>query len=209
MKTYRKTIDGKRVCKARNQIVIIKDGRQYINPTHEMLIADGWEEYIAPVVEEIPEDVVVEDNIVEEETYSPIDNTIEIPVPEVSDKMSFVRARHKLRNAIRSYDMSSEVNIFYVNEIPMWLDKATRTGLMLRFQSEISLGDVETTLWYGSQKFVLPINTAQTMLHRIEKYASQCYDNTQMHLANINTLETIEDIQNYDYKSGYPERLKF
>lgn len=218
------------IIKYRNQIVLhgtrtIKDKygnekevkTQIINPKEEQILADGWVEYVPPVVEtpkeeiveEIPEEVVVEDNTVEEETYSPLNNTVEIPVPEVSDKAAFVRARHRLRNAIQSYDSSSEVNCFYVEDEPLWLDKSTRTGLMLRFQSEQLLGDTETTLWYGYKKFVLPLDVAQMMLHRIEKYASQCYDNTQMHLANINTLKTLEDVQNYDYKSGYPEKLKF
>lgn len=34
------------VIKTRNQIVIKKDGRQYINPTEELIFADGWVEYI-------------------------------------------------------------------------------------------------------------------------------------------------------------------
>jgi hypothetical protein len=34
------------VIKTRNQIVIKKDGRQYINPTVELILADGWVEYI-------------------------------------------------------------------------------------------------------------------------------------------------------------------
>lgn len=48
MKTYTKIIDGKRVRKFRNQIVIKQGGRQYINPQEDMIIADGWEEYIEP-----------------------------------------------------------------------------------------------------------------------------------------------------------------
>ena len=44
MKRYIK--DGQ--IKFRNQIVIIKDGRQIINPREEMILADGWEEYIEP-----------------------------------------------------------------------------------------------------------------------------------------------------------------
>ena len=47
MKRYIK--DG--VIKTRNQIVIKKDGRQYINPTIELILADGWVEYIAPPIE--------------------------------------------------------------------------------------------------------------------------------------------------------------
>lgn len=34
------------VIKTRNQIVIKKDGRQYINPTVELILADGWVEYV-------------------------------------------------------------------------------------------------------------------------------------------------------------------
>lgn len=34
------------VIKTRNQIVIKKNGRQYINPIEELILADGWVEYI-------------------------------------------------------------------------------------------------------------------------------------------------------------------
>lgn len=34
------------VIKTRNQIVIKKDGRQYINPTEELILSDGWVEYV-------------------------------------------------------------------------------------------------------------------------------------------------------------------
>lgn len=34
------------VIKTHNQIVIKKDGRQYINPTEELILADGWVEYV-------------------------------------------------------------------------------------------------------------------------------------------------------------------
>lgn len=36
------------VIKPRNKIVIIANGVQTINPTHEMLVEDGWAEYVAP-----------------------------------------------------------------------------------------------------------------------------------------------------------------
>lgn len=40
------TKDGK--IQSQSQIVIIKDNMQIINPTHEMIIADGWVEYVPP-----------------------------------------------------------------------------------------------------------------------------------------------------------------
>lgn len=47
------------------------------------------------------------------------------------------------------------------------------------------------------------------MLYAIEIYASACYDNTQYHLSEVSKLETIEEIDAYDYTSGYPEKLQF
>jgi hypothetical protein len=47
------------------------------------------------------------------------------------------------------------------------------------------------------------------MLYTIEIYASQCYDNTQKHLAEVDKLEVIDEINNYNYRTGYPEKLKF
>ena len=37
--------------KFRNEIVICRDGVQVINPTEEMLLADGWSEYLLPQTE--------------------------------------------------------------------------------------------------------------------------------------------------------------
>ena len=182
MKRYIK--DGQ--IKFRNQIVLQgtrtikdKDGNdkvvktQIINPREEMLLADGWEVYEEPKVDEL------------------------------------VLAKQKATRAINRYDSSSEVNIFYMDGVPMWLDKSTRAGLMLRFQSEAAIGRETTTLWYGGQMYELPLVNAFQMLYALEVYASACYDNTQRHLAAINGLETIEEVESYDYREGYPTKLEF
>ena len=152
---------------------------QTFNPTDEMLFADGWELYVLP---ETPEKT--EDEIFNEEKQYIIEEIIR-------------------------YDSSKEVNEFYIQGIPVWLDKATRAGLMLRFNSELALKKDTTTLWYEGQSFTLPLNTAMQMLYALEVYASECYDNTQLHLANVEKLETLEELKEYDYRVGYPEKLHF
>lgn len=174
MKKYVKKINGKKVYKTRQQIVISKDGMTTYNPKEEMILADGWEEYVAPVYEETIEDV----------------------------------RRHK-KEELERYDKSEEVNSFEVNGMSMWLDKYTRTVLMLRFNAEMASGKTETSLWYDGIEFPLPLDNAVKMLYAIEVYASQCYGNTQKHMAEINKLETKEEIENYDYRVDYPEKLKF
>ena len=117
-----------------------------------------------------------------------------------------------LRERIMAYDSSEHVNSFSIGGVNTWLDKATRVGLKLRFEAEKRLGKTETTLWQNEMQFPLPLVgdvTALDMLDGIELYASFCYDVTQMHLANIVTLTSVEEVKNYDYTSGYPEKLKF
>lgn len=174
MKKYFKEINGKNVYKTRSQIVIEKDGMNTYNPTEEMILADGWVEYVPVVPEKTIEDY----------------------------------RRSKL-SEVKIYDESSEVNVFFIQEMPVWLDKNTRVGLKLRFESEIARGKEETTLWYESYQFPLKLSDAVMMLYAIEEYASMCYDNTQLHLSNISKLDMVEEIINYDFKQGYPEKLYF
>ena len=149
---------------------------QVFNPTHEMLINDGWELYT---------------------------------IPEPTEEEIFDKTKREKINEISHYDSSDEINIFYIQGLPVWLDKATRAGLKLRFEAELAMKEENTTLWYGNQSFTLQLNMAIQTLYAIEVYASKCYDNTQKHLANIEKLETLEEIMEYDYKVGYPEKIKF
>lgn len=47
------------------------------------------------------------------------------------------------------------------------------------------------------------------MLYALELYASECYDNTQYHKMMISELTDFNTINEYDYTTGYPEKLRF
>lgn len=129
--------------------------------------------------------------------------------PEPTDEEVFMNAKRELLLEIENYDSSSDVNEFYIQGMPVWLDKATRAGLKLRLDAEMAMNKENTTLWYNNISFPLSLNTAIQMLYALEVYASECYDNTQAHLANVDKLETLDEIHNYDYRTGYPEKLNF
>ena len=137
------------------------------------------------------------------------DGWVEYTIPEQTAEELLERAKRDLRFDIERHDSSPEVNGFYIQGEEMWLDKSTRAGLMLRFQSEQAIGREMTSLWYGGQMYELPLQTAFNMLYALEVYASACYDNTQRHLAAINGLGTIEEVESYDYREGYPTKLEF
>ena len=104
---------------------------------------------------------------------------------------------------------SKEVNSFELRAKSMWLDKSTRVGLFNSINIEKEAGKAETVLWYDAVKYIIPISDALAMLNALEMYALECYNVTQSHIAAVKVLDTIEEIESYDYTVGYPKKLSF
>ena len=110
---------------------------------------------------------------------------------------------------IQMFDKSADVNSFKIEGESMWLDKSTRVGLFNSISIEKNAGKSDTVLWYDAIKYIIPISDALSMLNEIEMYALNCYNVTQSHIAAVKSLQTIEEIENYDYTVGYPVKLSF
>lgn len=119
------------------------------------------------------------------------------------------KLRKDILDNIDSYHSSNELNVFYINETPLWLDKNLRGELKTRFEAELKKGKTTTILWYNNVPFNLSLNNAIQMLCDLEIYASECYDATQRHIANVKKIKTIDELEKYNYRSDYPEILKF
>ena len=116
-------------------------------------------------------------------------------------------AREIMMQEITDYDSSMAVNSFILNDSYAWLDKNTRVGLMNSMSIEKATGLESTTLWLGTRSYTLPIEIAISLLYQIELYAKECYNKTAEHKANVEKLTIPEEILEYNYKEGYPEKL--
>ena len=110
---------------------------------------------------------------------------------------------------ITEYDQSEDVNSFTLQGKQMWLPKETRVGLVNSITIEKNAGKETTVLWFGGERYELPVDTALQMLSALELYALECYNVTAAHKAAVNALESVEDVVAYDYTQGYPEKLNF
>ena len=110
---------------------------------------------------------------------------------------------------ITEYDQSEDVNSFTLQGKTMWLPKETRVGLVNSVTIEKNAGKKTTVLWFGGERYELPVDTALQMLSALELYALECYNVTAAHKAAVNALERVEDVVAYDYTQGYPEKLNF
>lgn len=124
------------------------------------------------------------------------------------DALKLEEAKAEKIAEIIDYDTSSSVNGFVLNGLLVWLDKATRVGLMNSTTIAKEAGQQTTTLWLRGVKLVVDCDKAIKLLSALEMYALECFNVTASHKAAVGELKTIEDVKVYDYKTGYPKMLE-
>lgn len=123
------------------------------------------------------------------------------------DALKLEQAKMDKIAEITAYDQSPAVNAFYLNGEQHWLDFNLRDRVFAGNERIAYKGREETSLWLDGKCFVMPIAAAQDLICTIEVYAKDCYNVTAIHQAEVNKLTTIEEVKDYDYKTGYPEKL--
>ena len=116
-------------------------------------------------------------------------------------------AKAQMEAEIDRYDSSSSVNSFLLNGMEVWLDKATRVGLMNSTSIAKAMGQAKTTLWLGRYQLEVDCDKAIQLLSALEMYALECFNVTAAHKKAVSELTTVEEVLNYDFKTGYPEKL--
>lgn len=129
-------------------------------------------------------------------------------VPPVPERTLEIAKSEKIAE-ITAYDTSEAVNSFTLGNATMWISRDDRVSIMNSTTILKNAGVEETTLWDAGQKYTLPCNTLIQMLSALEVYALQCYNVTEEHKAAVNALTTIDEVDAYDYTTGYPEKLSF
>jgi len=111
---------------------------------------------------------------------------------------------------IAAYDKSSAVDEFLINGVGMWLDRDTRASLFASITAEEAIGRETTVLWTQTEPpfpIELPIIPFRGLLKQLEVYAKDCFNTTAKHIAAVFALTSIEDVNDYDFTTGYPEKL--
>lgn len=109
---------------------------------------------------------------------------------------------------ITEWDTSEAVNGFILNGQRVWLDKATRVGLMNSTTIAKGMGQATTTLWLGDVKLVVECDKAIQLLSALEMYALECFNVTAAHKKAVTEMGTVEEVLGYDYTAGYPKMLE-
>ena len=153
------------------------------NPTEDMLRQAGYEEY---------------------------------KEPDPTEEEKLEQAKVEKIAEITAYDTSDKVNGFVLNGmlIPWSKDDPNspnvgkRMGLRQNIADKVALGEKNISIWLKGMSFTMPCAQAEVLMRSIENYAYECFNVTASHKQAVSQLTTIEEVEAYNYKSGYPKMLE-
>lgn len=176
---FKKIIDGNEIIKPLNEIVLKKDGKCTYYPSVEQVIADGWSEYVE------------------------------------SDETQLKKVKREKIRELMAYDESSEVNdciiVYQGVELHYWANKTERDALKGALRDCISMGRdmYRLDLREKGISITLPCELLLQMMAALEVYAIDCFNKTTDHSYVLRALQTKDEVDTYDFKVGYPEKLRF
>ncbi len=194
--------------------------KKYIKNNKLATVGHGWAEieFKIPIYETLTEEQILEGVEAEIIGYDTVVRKVLNPTEQMLIDSGYVeyipeKTLEQIKAdkiaEIEAYDKSSNVNEFYYQGVAMWIERNDRMSLMHSISIEKAAGATETTLNLNGVDVVLAIDTAILMLSALELYAKPCWLNTSKHIANVNALTEIEEVEAYDYTVGYPDKLNF
>ncbi len=125
-----------------------------------------------------------------------------------------------LLKKVRLYDASSAVNSFKYNGKEYWLDKLQRGSILNLLNTPVATAaDTDSMdIILGDDIYSIKPEKLADLINSLEQYAYKCKVTTQKHINKINNYSDptnheeygkfINFIINYDYMSGYPEKIE-
>lgn len=108
---------------------------------------------------------------------------------------------------IAAYDDSPAVNAFAFNGTTLWFTPDMRKTIRTGVESCKALGRATYDATYNGMEISIPVDTVLALLAQIECYALDCQNTTARHKAAVAALTAKEEVEAYDYTTGYPAQL--
>lgn len=129
--------------------------------------------------------------------------------PEPTDEEKLEQAKQQKIAEIEAYDTSSAVNSFILNGVPRWLNLDKRQSIAYSAKILKEKGHDSITIWFDTDKVVLPIDDAISLLDTLEVYAKTTNNVTHEHMLTVDGLSDIEEVHNFDVTAGYPRKVDY
>ena len=141
--------------------------------------------------------------------YNPTDEMLMragyVCVEDVEEELQ--RAKEVKIAEIAAYSDSDAVNSLTFNGLKTWLTPNVRANYLVSLDAAELLGETDITFVVEGVQASLPIKQVRLLLAKIQRYADACFIVTEGHKRAVRSLQTVEEVESYDYTRGYPEKL--
>lgn len=128
----------------------------------------------------------------------------------ISHERTLDQAKSEMIQKIQEYDNSTSVNDFLINgEIHGWFTPEERSNYKSSVDAAKLIGIQSLDFFINNIMFTVSTEQAEQILAIIQLYADKCYIVTKQHIIYVESLETIEEVDNFNYKQGYPPKPNF
>lgn len=135
---------------------------------------------------------------------------MKLNVPEIYEPTEaeiLVSAKIAKSQEIEDYDQSNEVNEFTFEGTIGWIDAPTRSNYRNSLEAATILEETSIVFELSNVFFTVELEIAKRLLARIQRYADACTIAARTHLAKIESLTNVDEVNNYDYTVDYPDKL--
>ena len=129
--------------------------------------------------------------------------------PEPTPEELLQRAKDSKIAELMAYNQSEEVNSFTIGGQVMWLNFDERSRLQKAVDAKEALGKATMTKDWGGVEYTFTIQQWKRMLATLEDYAYDCQNATDRHKAAIDRLQTVQQVEEYDFTTDYPGKPVF
>ena len=138
---------------------------------------------------------------------------VEPEPPEPTPAELLERAKASKIAELEAYDSSEAVNGFEVvkdgNTFTAWIEPDKRSNYRGSLEDCVLLGVTDIEVPIGGMLIPMTVTEARVKLAQVQLYADRCTIVTEGHKYAINALSTIEEVEAYDFTTGYPDKLTF
>jgi len=122
-------------------------------------------------------------------------------------------AKQQKLAALAAYDKSGAVNSFEVvkdgQTIIAWIEPDKRSNYRGSLEDCVLLGVTEVEVPIAGILIPLTVADARVKLAQVQLYADRCAIVTEGHKAAIESLAIKDEVEAYNFKTGYPPKLVF
>lgn len=191
------------------KVVVESVIREYLTVDEEFDLINSYNKKVKSGASNIDADVIAY------KEYSELLSSIKSMVKKDLNKYNGIKST-PLEQAIQDkiteineYDSSSNINSFTINGITLWLTRDQRANLTRGFEAQKKAGYDKVNIWYNNQPINLLVDDAINILSAVEVYAVECFNVTSAHKKQVSALKDIDEINSFNIKTGYPDKLTF